>query len=208
MADDINGVRFIYGTAGSSSATPPTVAPTNVVVVQAPGTVTVSWSPFATPPSATQYRVDFHMGHRDDGSLIASLTVGASPLTVAVPPEVSGAFNVTVTGINGSGVGPTSARTDFVLVGATCSGPPPAVTGVTGGVASGFAQIQWAPSPGATRYLIHVGSTQGAADILGITDLGLHTGAAAPVPAGFRAWVRIGAVNACGVSPVVDFLLR
>ena len=208
-ADDVKGVVFIYGTAAGV----PEIAPTNVQVAADASSVTITWSAVAgiSPPSPGHgYRVDFRAGHHDGGAVVASLSTATTALTVGVPPGVSGAFNVVVTAMNAAGAGPPTARVDFTVPSGlvSCTTGPAAVQALTGLVSGGFASVRWNPVAGATSYQLHVGSAQGGDDRLALTDLGPQTSAAASVPAGFNAWVRVYAVNRCGRSQPTDFFLR
>jgi hypothetical protein len=211
-ADDIQGLHFIYGGTTPASAGPPTVAPSDVRVVTRASDLTVSWHDISagSVSSTSSYRVDFRAGHQDGGPIVASVVQNGMSLTVAVPPEVSGAFNVIVSAINSAGAGPPSPRFDFTLGGApaACATAPQPPTGVTAVVRDGFATVQWSPASGATRYFIQAGSDTGIDDLLGRTDLGGATRTGAAVPSGFRAWIRVFAANACGLSAGVDVLLQ
>jgi hypothetical protein len=211
-ADDVNGILFIYGQGTMTETAPPTVAPTDVRVAIETSQLLVTWTDAsaAAGTPATAYQVDFRSGHSDDGPVVASLTHTDSTLTVGIPTGVAGPFNVTVRGINAAGVGPSSARRDFMLGTSptTCSVPPQAPANISTSLANGYARVEWTPVPGATRYLIQAGSIAGAADIFALTDLGAVTEAGASVSPGFRAWVRVFAANQCGVSAPVDRVIQ
>jgi hypothetical protein len=212
--DDLEGVRFIYGMASALSAAPPSAAPTDVRVVVQPSSITVSWTAppddVASGASATEYRVDFREGHFDVGRIVASSTTSATALSVSVPTNVAGAFNVIVTAVNAAGAGPSSERRDFTLApsGTMCSSAPLPVTSVSGSVINGVARLGWSPAASATRYIIQAGTSIGLADLFATTDVGLTTDVTAPVPTGFRAHVRVVAANACGLSTPIDFVLQ
>jgi hypothetical protein len=201
---------FIYGRSTSLGVQSPPTAPMGVNVTIEGAQLIVTWVD-ASQGAATNYRVDFRAGHQDGGAVIASATTGSTSLAVAIPPGVSGAFNVVVTGLNAAGAGPPSLRHDFTLSpagAAPCAAPPPAVSDVTGVVNGGFARVQWAPVPAATSYLIQAGSVVGGADLYALSDVGSSTTAGAAVPPGFRAWVRVVAANGCGRSAPTDVFVQ
>jgi hypothetical protein len=212
-ADDMAGVRFIYGPDSPPTVSPPS-APTSVRVGFNEATdVLVSWpAVIGLPPGSevSGYRVNFRDGHRDSGPLIASFGAGSTSLQVAIPPGLGGAFNVTVTARNAAGEGPPSVRRDFTIPGdvVTCATAAAAVADVTGSVDGGVARLLWAASPDATSYRVQVGTTLASADLVALTDIGHRTVVSAFVSAGFRAWIRIYAANQCGVSNPVDFFLQ
>lgn len=208
-ADDIAGLTYIYGFRQSTRATAPSTAPPHVMVtVDGTTSVTVAWGAvealnvFSLLP-ATSYRVDFRRGHQDGGPVLASFTTRATTVTVAIPPGLSGDFNVIVTPVNADGGGPASFRRDFTICGAL----PPPVTGLAAGVANGVARVTWNASPEAASYRASAGSSPGAADVYPLTELGAVTGIEAPVGDDFEAWVRVIAVNACGSSDPAEVLV-
>ena len=91
---------------------------------------------------------------------------------------------------------------------AGCGAPPPPPTGLSGAVVDGVASVTWAPSAGAASYVVQAGSLPGTADIFH-GSVGASLGASSPVGVGFRAYVRVHAVNACGQSgPSNEVLLQ
>jgi hypothetical protein len=203
----------LYGSATGTPAPPPsggtpTSAPTNVIVTIQGSTLSGAWT---AVPNAASYRADFRVGHQDGGAVAASVTVPSNAITVGIPSGVTGAFNLVVTPLGMSGAaGPPSARADFLIGGGqapgACTAAPVAPPGLTAGIAGGVAQVQWTPSAGATGYAIQAGSAVGGSDLFPRTSIGASTGASSPVPAGFRAWVRVSASNACGTSSADVFL--
>ena len=211
MPDDVHGLMFIYGTS-PLGVSPPTTPPTDVRVAMQTTQLTVTWldAPGGASSSSTSYRIDFRAGHREDGAVVASLTSAATSATVAVPPGVAGDFSVVVTGVNAAGTGPPSERRDFTLgsTAAVCAAAPAPVGDLAGSVTAGFARALWTAVPGATSYLIQAGSQPGTADLYALTNLGSATQAGAAVPEGFRGWIRVVAVNACGSSLPADVFVQ
>jgi hypothetical protein len=205
--DDVAGLRWIYG---ESPVMPPSAAPTRLrVEFSGPQNLVVSWDPVVTQ-GVSAYRVQFWNGHQKSGGLVASVDTAWASLHIAIPAYVSGLFSVTVTVISAAGDGPSSPPRDFTIPGTavSCVAPPTAVTDVAVFVGSGFARLHWSASPDATSYRLQAGSAPGAADFVGLTDIGNSTTISSAVPIGVRAWIRIHAANACGVSPPVDFFLQ
>lgn len=205
-ADDLQGLQFIYG---GPALTPPSTAPTNVqVVVNGTASITVSWNPVSAysvsaPSAATSYRLDFRQS--PSGPILATVPASNTSITIPLPAGLSGTFYVTVTGINAAGAGPSSNPVAFTV---GCAGPPPAVTALQGGVSAGVAFVNWSASSGATHYIVQAGTTQGGANLYPPTNIGASTGASAPVPPGFQAWVRVVAANACGSSAPSDVFIQ
>jgi hypothetical protein len=211
MRDDVEGLVFIYGRTSTLGLTPPTTAPVDVRVSTVPPRLTVTWRLAGLDSAApTAYRVDFRAGRDGLGPVVASVTQVPTTLTIDVPADVTGAFNVVVTGLNAAGAGPSSLPTNFTLgdTNPACAVPPPPIADATAGVSNGFARVQWSAVVGATRYLIQAGSSPGGADVFPLTELGAATTAGANVPAGFRGWARVSAANACGMSAPVDVLVQ
>lgn len=205
-ADDVQGLHFIYG---GPVLTPPSSAPTNVqVVVNGTTSITVSWNPVSSysagaPSAASSYRLDFRQS--PSGPILATVSASGTSITIPLPSGIAGTFYVTVTGINSAGAGPSSSPVAFTI---GCTGPPPAVSGLQGGVSAGVAFVNWSASAGATHFIVQAGTMQGGANLYPPTNIGASTGASAPVPAGFQAWVRVVAVNACGSSAPADVFIQ
>ena len=164
--------------------------------------LTVSWESGSGPTPST-HRLDFYSG----GGLVATAAHGAeTSFATAIPPSTMGTFGVRVTAFNGSIAGPPS-ELEIFSVESACH--PLASPDVSGGVVGDIASVSWPAVPGATSYLLSAGSTPGGTQYLRETDIGATTTAGASVPAGFTAWVRVTAVNACGQrSAPRDFLVR
>lgn len=206
-ADDIAGITFIYGRGRPLTATPPAAPPAGInVAVDGLTSVTVAWQAASTT-ALVGYRVEFRSGHEDSGPVMGTFSTSGTALTVGIPPGLSGPFTVRVASVTSAGPGPWSPRQDFTI-GPPCAQPPPPVTGITGTVSGNLARVAWQLAPGATSYRGYAGSLQGSADLLPMTEIGNRTEALAFVSAGFRGWVRIFAVNACGQSAGADVFVQ
>jgi hypothetical protein len=117
-------------------------------------------------------------------------------------------FAVTVTALLGGTPGGRSEPATFTIGQVGCVGAPPPPSDLRGSVVNGTARVDWSPSPGATEYRVQVGAVQGGAEMFIGTVAGTTGIGAAGLPAGFAAWVRVSAVNACGTSAGVDLFLR
>jgi hypothetical protein len=209
--DDIAGIRFIYPSTGG--LTPPGSAPSNLAVaVNGTTSITVSFNAVnavsaSEPSAATSYRLDFRQ--TVGGPVVASISTSTTSTTIPLPPGTLGTFNVTATGVNSAGAGPTSAPVSFTIGGSgPCTGPPASPV-VSGGVVGGTATVQWPQVPGATSYILSAGTNQGGTNLFPTTNIGLNNQVQATgLPAGFTAWVRVIAVNACGQSAPRDFFVQ
>jgi hypothetical protein len=130
-------------------------------------------------------------------------------LTATVGP---GAFFVRVIPRTTTHVGTPSNEVGFSTEpdagGPGCTAPPPAPTGVSGAVRNGMASIWWTPAPGAIRYGVQAGTRSGLNDIFeGAIE---HVPSlSSPVESGFHAYVRVYAINACGISaPSKEVVVR
>jgi hypothetical protein len=81
----------------------------------------------------------------------------------------------------------------------SCSAPPPTPTQLTGGVTGTTASLSWNASAGATSYIVQAGTASGLSNVF-YGDVGGAPTVSAGVSAGFSAYVRVVAVNACGQS--------
>jgi Ca2+-binding RTX toxin-like protein len=89
-----------------------------------------------------------------------------------------------------------------------CTRPPSAPWGVVGAVVSGVASVHWSEVPGAGSYVLAAGTSPGIDDLFNGT-VGGNLTLSAGVAKGFRAYVRVWAVNACGRSgPSQEILVQ
>ena len=91
-----------------------------------------------------------------------------------------------------------------------CAGPPPPPSNLVGRITSGVGTATWNPSPGAASYIVQAGWSLGASDLFN-ANVGAATAvSAAGLPPGFRAFVRVIAVSACGQlsPPTPDVLVQ
>jgi hypothetical protein len=177
--------------------------PTVTSALESGGILNVAWLA-GSGNAATSHRLDFYSG----STLVASMTVGAATTAaIPVPPGTRGNYGVRVTALNGAAASPASALFAFTL-GTPCTAP--ASPSISGGVVGGTASVTWTPVAGATAYVLSAGTTQGGTQYMAPTQMGTNTGASASgLSAGFTAWVRVVAVNACGQqSAPADFLVR
>ena len=175
-------------------------APTNLTVQVSPGgQVAFQWTPSA---DATSYQLEVvqpALGAINTNSALPSFAAAGVP---------NGQYQVQVRAVNASG---TSAPSNVVtvIVGSSTPCATPAVpSGVTGSVGGGTASVSWLAVPGATSYIVRAGSTPGGSDLFN-GNVGATTSVGASgLPAGFRAYVRVLAVSACGTSvPSTDILI-
>jgi DNA-binding beta-propeller fold protein YncE len=196
-------VKAIVTTPAALNPEPTPSAPT--VTVSVSGTTAhLSWTPAAGPP-ALSYILE--AGTASGLSNVFNGNVGnTTQLSAAAPP---GTYYVRVRAVNA--VGPGAASTErLVTIGGPAGCTPPASPNLSGGVAGGTASVAWPAVAGATSYVLSAGTTQGGTEHMPPTNLGANTGASASgLPAGFTAWVRVVALNACGQqSAPVDLLVR
>lgn len=157
--------------------------------------VTLRWHALSMSPI-----VDFLLeaGSASGLSNIFSGSVGSiTQLSASVGP---GTYFVRVKPRTTTHIGNAYNEVSFSVGAGGCSAPPPAPEHVAGQLHGTAAMISWRPSPGATSYGVQAGSGSGLSNLFeGV--VGPIPALSAPVPAGFRAYVRIYAINPCGISP-------
>jgi len=155
-------------------------------------TVTLRWQSL---PPGSEYFVEAGSGPGLANLYNASVG-GVTSLTAAAP---AGTYYVRIRG-SSPGLQALSNEVVFTLGGGgTCSAPPAAPLGVEGGVSGGVAAVRWSPSAGATSYVVQAGPQSGTSTFFD-GNVGATTSVSSPVGAGFRAYVRVYGVNACGRS--------
>jgi hypothetical protein len=215
--DDIAGVQFIYP---PGSVILPSLSPTGLQVgVNGTTSITVTFNPIEGTDAASggvTYRLDFRQA--SGGPIVTSIMTKSIINILPLAPGTLGTYLVTVTAIVAAGAGPPSAPAVFTIGagpveftsgdGGPCAGPPSAPV-VTGGVAGGTATATWPGVAGATGYLLSAGTSIGATNLYPLTFIGTNNVATATgLPAGFAAWVRVIAVNACGHSVPTDYFIH
>jgi hypothetical protein len=120
----------------------------------------------------------------------------------------NGQYRLQVRGVNPLGPSAPSNIVDVVVgSGAPCT-PPSAPTGVSASLSNGTATVSWSAVAGATNYVVRAGSVPNGFDLFNGTVGNTTAVSAGGLPAGFRAYVRVHTVNACGASgPSVEGLI-
>lgn len=198
--DSARAFSTLAATAAAAQAAPGQPVVTSAAVVG--DTLVVTWSP-GSGAAPTSHRLDFFLGI----TAAASVTVGTvTSVALPIPPGTQGAFTVQVTPFNGAVAGPPSIAFPFVIGVVGCTGPPATPT-VSGTLVAGSATVTWT-ALGATSYIMSAGTTIGGTNLMAPTNVGATTVVGASgLPAGFTAWVRVIAVNACGQSAPRDYFL-
>jgi glucose/arabinose dehydrogenase len=158
--------------------------------------VTLSWTPPASGPVPTGYRLE--AGSAEGAADIAVFDTNATPaLGVGQVPD--GVYFVRVRARRGAAIGPPSTEIQVVVAGCPVPTAPSSLT------RSGMGNpvvLTWSPSVGALQYVVE-------AAIPGQAIVSINTGAAptltAAAPAGTYL-VRVRGLNGCGLGPPSDIL--
>ena len=170
-------------------------APANLMAQVSPGPagaqVILQWTPGT---DATSYAIEVIQP-------VLSPIDTTSPQPMYAATDVpTGQYRVQVRAVNPLGISSPSNAVD-VAVGAAgpCAVPlAPSLPNATFG--NGIAAVSWQPVAGAVSYVVRAGSQPGGSDIFNGNVGNTTAVSASGLPAGFRAFVRVFAVNACGVS--------
>ena len=157
--------------------------------------VTLGWTPGA---DATSYAVEVVQ------PLLAPIETGSPQPTFVASGVPSGQYRVQVRAVNPLGVSTPSNVADVVI--APCA-TPLAPSLLTATFFNGVAAVSWQAVTGVTSYVVQAGSQPGGSDIFSGNVGNTTAVSASGLPLGFRAFVRVSAVNACGVgtaSPAVE----
>lgn len=163
------------------------------------GVVTLQWG---AGTDATSYQVEVLQ------PALAPINTNNPAPGFAAAGVPTGQYRLQVRAVNPLGAGPPSNIVDVVVGSAAPCVAPGAPAGINGAVAGDVATVGWSPAAGATSYLLRAGSTPGGSDIFD-GNVGNTAGVSASgLPPGFRAYVRVHAVNACGTSgPSAEVLI-
>jgi hypothetical protein len=170
-------------------------APANLVAQVSSGPfgaeVTLQWTPGA---NATSYAVEVvqpALPPIDTGSPLPQFA------TAGVP---NGLYQVQVRGLNPLGL---SSPSNSIAVAVGTSGPcatPAAPSLPTTTFVNGVATVSWQAVAGATSYFVRAGLLSGGSELFSGNVGNTTAVSAGGLPPGFRAFVRVHAVNACGIS--------
>jgi hypothetical protein len=183
---------------GGAFTTPQTstAGPTFLTSFVDGSTVYLAWNPPTGPSNVQSYVLE--AGSGPDRADLLTANVG---LTTAqqIPGVPNGQYYVRVRGLGEAG--PTTASNEVrVVVGRPSCDIPDPPTPLTFAIAAGRSvTLSWAPSLGATKYTLVVGSQPGTQNVLVLPLSGATTSVGTIAPPG-TYHVRVAAQNACGTS--------
>lgn len=191
-----------YNAAGETSAFSDEVStvaglgpPRNLAAAVTGALVQLQWQP-PTNGGIFDYRIEAGLapGRTDLGAITVA---GATAFTVPnVPP---GVYYVRVKAIKAGVAGPPSTEIQIIVGNVGCIGAPATPHSLRASASGALVQIDWQPGAGGqiTGYVLEVGSASGLRDlaVLGIPT----TSISSPAPNG-TYYLRVRAVNGCGVS--------
>ena len=193
-----NQAQYLSSNCSACGSAVPS-APANLTAQVAASQVSFEWT---ASPSAASYALE-----------VLQPPLGLVPTNSALPSFVAagvpnGQYQVRVRAVNAAGISNPSNTVDVVVGSAAPCVPPGVPGGVSGSVVAGTASVGWSAVPGATNYIVRAGVTPGGSELFN-GNVGATTSVSAGgLPAGFRAFVRVLAVNACGTStPSADVLI-
>ncbi len=185
----VNSTYTAHYTAVSGGGLP--AAPSGLASAVNGASVRLSWN---RSTGAQRYRLE--AGTASGLANLANADIGDVTSFEGLVP--TGTYFVRVRGVNAAGAGAASNQiTVAVSSTASCVTPPPVpelFTAQTGGL---LAALSWAPSAGATSYVLDVGRTSGLVEAS--VPLGNVSRFDAVAPAG-SYFTRLRAANACGSS--------
>ena len=158
-------------------------------------TVTLSWTPASVGGAVSSFEVE--VGPTRGSAAYGRVALTHSPATFPNVPV--GTYYMRLRSLGPTGTSAPSSEVEAV-VSATCAAPGlPSLSAV---VSAGGVTIAWSAPGGSAppSYYLGVGSASGTDD-LGIFPMGAATTVSAAPPPG-TYYVRVAAVNACGVGPV------
>jgi hypothetical protein len=179
--------------------TPPSGLTAQVSSGAAGGQVSLQWT---AGTDATSYQVEVlqpALAPIDTNNRLPAFMAAGVP---------NGQYRVQVRSVNPLGVSTPSNIVDVVVGTSTPCVAPSAPTGISASSSGGTATVGWAAVAGATSYIVRAGSAPGGADIFDGNVGNATVVSASGLPAGFRAFVRVYAVSACGTSgPSAEVLI-
>ena len=172
----------------------PPAAPT-LVATAIDNTVFASWTPAPTGGAATSYTL--FAGSAPGLANLAAIPMQRATSFTATAP--TGLYYLTVVARNGYGASPASNEVPVQL---GCVAAPPAPATLAFLTAGSTVALRWGSALSASSYAIEAGQAPGSAN-LGAIPVGNTTSFTTPAPLG-TYYVRVRAVNRCGVSPATN----
>jgi hypothetical protein len=185
------GQYFASSCACRQLPTAPSSLTAQVSSTAAGSVVNLQWTPGA---DATSYRVEVVqplLAAFDSGSPQPRFTAAAVPV---------GQYRVQVRAANPLGVSAPSNVLDVIVGSGGPCAIPSAPSLPTASLVGGAGTVTWPAVVGATSYIVIAGSEPGRSDLFNGHVGNVTSVTATGLPAGFRAYVRVYAVNACGTS--------
>ena len=170
-------------------------APEHLVLHATDNTLRLTWQAPGTGVAPERYRVEAAPYGSETFSTVAEPAIPEFHAT-GVPP---GTWTVRVRGVTSAGAGPTSIP--VALTTALCTKAPSPPQSLTFSVSAPMVTLQWLMPESAlpAEYVLEVGSSFGAADLLRASLAGTEPSVQAAAPPGIYA-VKVRARNACGES--------
>ncbi|HYU79623.1 MAG TPA: hypothetical protein VEK56_11600, partial [Vicinamibacterales bacterium] len=166
--------------------------------------VTLSWTSVGVQ-DAVEYVLE--AGSASGLSDLYNASVGSSTSLSASIGTGTYYVRVRARRVGGAATAPSNEISFSVgATGAGCAAAPAAPSDLSGSVAGDLATLAWSPSTGASSYLVQAGSAPGLSDVF-YGNVGGAASVDGQVSAGFSAYVRVIAVNACGQSAASTELL-
>ena len=192
--DDVTGIRAIYAPI-ASGATPPD-APTAMTSSTLLNVVTLGWTPAATGGAAQYFKLEAASTPGGPSLLNPPITTTARSLVVPGVPENT--YYVRVRASNPWGDSAVSPETEVVVGPCQIPSAPRDFTATVDGLSVGFT---WSPPASGLvqSYRLSAGFAAGQSDAAVLDNL-TTTSFRTDAPAG-AYYVRVAAVNVCGVGP-------
>jgi hypothetical protein len=166
-------------------------APQNLASQVSGTSVQLSWAP---PASGTPAEYQVEVGSTSGASDILVTRIAGALTSLGAAGVVNGQYFVRIRGANGVGVGPASNE---VMLQVGCTAPPAAPSNLTQNADGSLVTLQWNPVADASAYVLAVGVSSGANDV--VLPVGAVTSVSGSAPGG-TYFVRVHAQNACGFS--------
>ncbi len=172
-----------------------TAAPRGLATVVSGANVTLAWSAPDDAAMVESYRIEAGTA---PGRVDVVVATGGAVTTHSVPDAPSGEYFVRVRAQRASGLSEPSNEVR-VRVGAPVCAVPDSPAPLRGVVAGAAVALTWTPARGATRYLLGVGAAPDQYGLL-VAELSVAAATLATTAPSGTYFVRLAAVNACGMS--------
>lgn len=190
--------EIVVVVSGAGGCNIPPAVPTGLATSSNGSNVTLTWQTPAVGCPPTSYIIQ--AGSTPGASNLANFSTGNTATSFSTSGVGAGVYYIRILAANGAGTSGPSPDVALVVGGGGCGAAPGASPSLSVSVSGSTVTFAWLPASGAAAYVIQVGSTPGAANLVTINAGNALSYTATGAPNG-TYYARLVATNGCGTGP-------